>query len=109
MAGKLPNSTKRTKRRVVIDQALPIVLLLIALIGAPIMIFSREGLPRLRSVERELSTVQQENLQLKRQIAVLRARATTLRDDPAAIEQLARDELGLIRQTEVVFQFPERR
>jgi len=96
------------RRRIALDQALPIVLLLIALVGAPIMIFSREGLPRLRSVEQELATVEQENLQLKRQITVLRAKVTTLRDDPAAIERLARDELGLIRQTEVVFQFPER-
>ena len=109
MAGKLRKVSERVRRRVAVDQALPIVLLLIALIGAPIMIFSRQGLPRLRSVEQELATVQQENLQLKRQITVLRARVTTLRDDPAAIERLARDELGLIRQTEVVFQFPERR
>jgi cell division protein FtsB len=29
-----------------------------------------------------------------------------MRDDPAAIEQLARQDLGLVRQNEVVFQFP---
>jgi cell division protein FtsB len=28
-----------------------------------------------------------------------------LRDDPAALERIARDDLGLVRQTEVVFQF----
>ena len=28
-----------------------------------------------------------------------------LRDDPAAIERIARDELGMVRRSEVVFQF----
>ncbi|MCK6592584.1 MAG: septum formation initiator family protein [Polyangiaceae bacterium] len=32
-----------------------------------------------------------------------------LRDDPSAVERIARDDLGLVRQTEVVFQFPVRR
>ncbi|MCA9623026.1 MAG: septum formation initiator family protein [Myxococcales bacterium] len=71
------------------------------------MIFSREGMPRLEAVEQELLTVERENAELEREIELLRARVTRLRDDPAAVERLARDELGLIRQSEVVFQFPE--
>ena len=71
------------------------------------MIFSRDGMPRLEAVEKELDTVERENADLQREIDLLRARVTRLRDDPAAVEQLARDELGLIRQSEVVFQFPE--
>lgn len=71
------------------------------------MIFSREGMPRLEAVEQELDTVEHENEELSREIEMLRARVARLRDDPAAVEQLARDELGLIRQSEVVFQFPE--
>ena len=71
------------------------------------MIFSREGMPRLDAVESELRTVEGENEDLAREIEVLRARVGRLRDDPAAVEQLARDELGLVRQSEVVFDFPE--
>lgn len=82
-------------------------LLGVALVGAPIMIFSREGMPRLEAVEKELATVERENDDLRREIDVLRADVARLRDDPAAVERLARDELGLIRQSEVVFQFPE--
>jgi cell division protein FtsB len=28
-----------------------------------------------------------------------------LRDDPAAVERIARDQLGMVRRSEVVFQF----
>ena len=84
---------------------MPIGLLAVALVGAPLMIFSQEGLPRMRIVEQELSQVRQENQELARGIRLLRARITQLRDNPAAVEQLARDELGMIRHSEVVFQF----
>jgi cell division protein FtsB len=94
---------------VLLEQFLPITLLGVALLGAPVLIFSREGLPRLQTVQKELDMVQQENAQLRREIEVLRGRVTRLRDDPAAIEQLARSDLGLVRQSEVVFQLPAER
>lgn len=97
----------RRRRALLVERALPIGLLALALVGAPVMIFSRDGMPRLEAVEKELDTVERENADLQREIDLLRARVTRLRDDPAAVEQLARDELGLIRQSEVVFQFPE--
>ncbi|MBW2457749.1 MAG: septum formation initiator family protein [Deltaproteobacteria bacterium] len=93
-------------RILLLERVLPIGLLAVALVGAPLMIFSRDGMPRLETVERELGTVDRENADLRREIDVLRARVAKLRDDPAAVEQLARDELGLIRHSEVVFQFP---
>ena len=80
-----------------------------AVVGVPVMILQPEGLPRLRIVETELSAVEHENTDLRREIEVLRARLAQLRDDPAAVERLARDELGLIRQSEVVFQFATQR
>jgi cell division protein FtsB len=88
-----------------IERALPIVVLVVALVGAPVMIFSPEGLPRLRGLERELAAVEEENRELAREIEERRAGVTRLRDDPAALERIARDDLGLVRQTEVVFQF----
>jgi cell division protein FtsB len=88
-----------------IERALPIVVLVVALVGAPVMIFSPEGLPRLRGLERELAAVEEENRALAREIEERRAGVARLRDDPAALERIARDDLGLVRQTEVVFQF----
>jgi cell division protein FtsB len=96
----------RRRPALLVEQLLPITLLAVALLGAPVLIFSREGLPRLQAVQKELDMVEQENAQLRREITVLRGRVTRLRDDPAAIEQLGRAELGLVRQSEVVFQLP---
>jgi len=39
------------------------------------------------------------------QIEQLRAEVARAKSDPAVVERIARDELGLVRQTEVVFQF----
>ncbi|MGK3993707.1 FtsB family cell division protein [Sorangium sp. So ce1024] len=90
---------------VFLERTLPIAVLIVAVVGAPIMIFSPQGLPRLRELERELSDVEEENAELGRQIEALRGKVARLRDDPTAVERIARDNLGLVRQSEVVFQF----
>lgn len=90
----------------VLERVLPLAILVVAVIGAPVMIFSPEGLPRLRGLERELAQVEEETAELGREIEALRGRVQRLRDDPTAVERIARDNLGMLRQTEVVFQFP---
>ena len=92
-----------------IERVLPVAVLVVAVIGAPVLIFSPQGLPRLRGLEKELGDVEDENAQLRREIEALRGRVNRLRDDPKAVERIARDNLGLVRQTEVVFQFQTRR
>jgi len=91
------------------ERVLPLAILLVAVIGAPVLIFSPQGLPRLRGLEKELADVGDENADLRRDIDALHGRVSRLRDDPAAVERIARDNLGLVRQTEVVFQFQTRR
>lgn len=92
-----------------LERVLPVGVLVVALVGAPVLIFSPQGLPRLRGLEKELADVEEENADLRRDIEALRGRVTRLRDDPGAVERIARDNLGLVRQTEVVFQFQTRR
>jgi cell division protein FtsB len=88
---------------------LPLLILVLAVVGAPVLIFAPQGLPRLRGLQKELADVEEENADLRRDIEALRGRVSRLRDDPTALERLARDNLGLVRQTEVVFQFRTRR
>lgn len=76
-----------------------------ALIGAPILIFEPEGLPRMRALEEELTAVESENAVLRSDIQRLRAEVGDLRDHPDAVERIARDQLGLVRKNEIVFQF----
>ena len=77
----------------------------LALVSVPILILEPEGLPRLRALERELTDVNAENADLKREITKLHVEVRELRDNPAAVERIARDQLGLVRKSEVVFQF----
>lgn len=92
-----------------VERVLPLTMLGLAVIGVPVMILAPEGLPRLRALEKELGEVHGENQEIRRALDELRREVQQLRDDPAAVERIARDELGLVRQTEVVFQFPRAR
>ena len=88
-----------------LERTLPIAILGIALVGAPALILQPEGLPRRRALDKELTEVEVENAELRREVARLRVQVKALRDDPAAVERIARDQLGLVRKSEVVFQF----
>ena len=98
-----------TRLTLLVERALPLLILVLAVVGAPVLIFAPQGLPRLRGLQKELADVEEENADLRHDIEALRGRVSRLRDDPTALERLARDNLGLVRQTEVVFQFRTRR
>lgn len=92
-----------------IQRALPAAILGLALVSVPVLIFQPEGLPRVRALDRELTDVEAENAELTRDVDRLRLEVTELRDDPTAVERIARDQLGLVRKSEVVFQFGKTR
>ena len=92
-----------------VERVLPVAVLVVAVVGAPVLIFSPQGLPRLRGLQKELADVNEENAEVRREIEALRGRVARLRDDRGAIERIARDNLGLVRPNEVVFQFQTRR
>jgi cell division protein FtsB len=88
-----------------LQRTLPIAMLSLALVAVPVLVLQPEGLPRLRGLQKELDQVDTENDELKRDVTRLRIEVQQLRDDPAAVERIARDELGMVRKSEVVFQF----
>jgi cell division protein FtsB len=92
-----------------LERALPIAILVLAGVGVPMLVFQPEGLPRMRGLEKELAGVTAENESLRREVTTLRADVKELRDDPAAVERIARDQLGLVRKSEIVVQFPRER
>lgn len=92
-----------------LQRALPIGILVLATVGAPILIFEPQGLPRMKTMEQELARIETENADLRRDISTLRVEVRDLRDDPAAVERIARDQLGLVRKNEIVFQFGKAR
>lgn len=86
---------------------LPLLILAVAVVGVPVLVFEPQGLPRLRSLERDLEQVEAENRAAEREIARLRTQVKLLKDDLSSVEKVARQELGLVRKSEIVFQLPK--
>jgi cell division protein FtsB len=88
-----------------VQRVMPLAVLAIAAISVPMLMLSATGLPRLQGLREEKVRADDEVSRLSQQIWELRAEVAKIKDDPAAVERAARDELGLVRKTEVVFQF----
>jgi cell division protein FtsB len=86
---------------------LPFALLVLAIVAVPLRILDPQGLPRYRALKQELGEVQARNDRLRREVADLSREVGRLRTDPVAIERIARDELGMTRDGELIFQFPQ--
>jgi cell division protein FtsB len=86
---------------------LPLGLLLFAIVFVPLRILEAEGLPRYRALRAELQQTRDNNARLRREVVELQQRVVRLRENPEAIERIARDEIGMLRRDELVFQFSE--
>jgi cell division protein FtsB len=84
---------------------LPLVVLALGILGMPSLLLSSGGLARLDRLQGERETVELEISRLAKKIDHLRSQARTIKRDPTAVERSARDELGLLRRTEIVFHF----
>lgn len=91
--------------RAFLERLLPLAVLLVAILAVPYMALSQDGLSRLERLHEERNHMEAELRRLTREIRSLRSRVREIKEDPAAVERVARDELGLVRKTEVVFQF----
>jgi cell division protein FtsB len=68
--------------------------------------WSVSGFLGVRAIQREISAAQQEIAGLRTQAQGLFRMIDRLRNDPAYIEKLAREEHGLVREGESVLKFP---
>jgi cell division protein FtsB len=87
------------------ERLLPIALLVVSGVSVPISLWSPRGLPRLEMLRSERAAVDERVSVLSQEIRQLRAEVRRVKSDPDALERVARDELGLVRQTELVFHF----
>lgn len=86
---------------------LPFALLVVAIVAVPLRILDEQGLPRYRALRTELAELQDQNERRRREVRDLARDVEGLRNEPETIERIARDELGMVRGDEIVFQFPE--
>ena len=91
----------------ILQRIFPISVLVVAGVSVPMMVFSRDGLARLEHLNLEKQRADDEVSRLSQQIQELRVEVRRIKEDPASVERVARDELGLVRKTEVVFQFKD--
>ncbi|MET0390814.1 MAG: septum formation initiator family protein [Polyangiales bacterium] len=85
---------------------IPLGLLVITAVAVPLQLLDGQGMPRYLELKSQIERVAKSNAQLEREIKALEQETELLRNDARAIERLARDELGMVRQGEIVFQFP---
>jgi cell division protein FtsB len=102
---KRNTSVAARRFRATLQRVLPLVVLAIGALGTPWLLISTGGTSRLTQLEREREEVELEISRLSKRVHELRARTQAVRSDPREVERVARDKLGLVRQTEVIFQF----
>lgn len=91
--------------KLTLDRLVPLGMLLVAAISVPVMLWSPTGLARLEALHLQRETLALEVARLERDIERLRYQAESIKTSPSSIERVARDELGLVRRTELVMQF----
>jgi cell division protein FtsB len=87
------------------QRLLPLAVLLSSSTSVLWMLWSPEGLARLTALERERTALNDEVGRVSREIARLRHEVQHIKTAPSSVERVARDELGLVRQSEFVVQF----
>ncbi len=92
---------------VLLQRILPLAVLVVAAVSVPVLVLSPDGIARLEHLQQEKRRADEEVSRLSQQISELRAQVARIKEDPALVERVARDELGLVRKTEVVFQFKD--
>jgi cell division protein FtsB len=89
------------------ERVLPLSILVLAVVAVPTMTLAPGGLDRLSSLQEESVRAEAQVSRLSQEIQHLRAEVSRIKQEPAAVERAARDELGLVRQTELVFHFAD--
>lgn len=74
----------------------------------PYHVYARSGLARTLQLRRELAQLKLKNALLKDETERLARQAEALRDDPDAIEHVARVELGWVKPGEIVLDLSRR-
>ncbi|MBI3625338.1 MAG: septum formation initiator family protein [Candidatus Rokubacteria bacterium] len=87
------------KRRALVSAGL-------GLVTAGLLVFGGAGLVRVWQMKQEVLAIEREIRDLRAEADRLSRTVDRLREDPALIEQIAREELGMVKGGEKVLKFP---
>lgn len=102
--GETIHASRARRRRFVFTT---VAALALAALLVYVFVFSRHGHLRRRELTRENERLRLELKELRAENARLREELTRL-DDPRAVEKLAREKLGLVKEGEKVYRFLEK-
>ena len=86
-----------------------LVLAVMAVVMVAGLAIGANGLLKVRQMQRELDVLERDIAQLRARTVELTRTVDRLRNDPAYIEQRAREDLGWVRDGETVLKFPSQR
>ena len=78
----------------------------VLVLAAGLVVYGGSGVLRVRAMQAEIDQLERELATLRTQSTKLTATIDKLRNDPAYIEKLAREDLGYVREGETVLKFP---
>src|SRR6185295_6862186 len=106
--------TRRNRCRTVLERreraSRGLLLIVGLLVGGTIVLslfFNERGLPKYLDMRKRADVLDSEIKDLEKHNASLRAEIARVQRDPARIEELARERLGLVRKGETVYQIVE--
>ena len=76
------------------------------LFGGGLVVYGGAGVLKVRAMQAEIQQLERDLQALRAQTQKLTATIDRLRNDPAYIEKLAREDLGYVREGETVLKFP---
>ena len=79
---------------------------LVLLLFAALTVYGWQGVVRLRQMREQLLSLERENVTLRRETERLAQTIDRLRNDPAYLERIAREERGMVRPGETILKFP---
>src|SRR3981081_1625781 len=112
MKGKSPairkNASRKKERRAeMLHRAMRYGLIALLMLVFMNGIFGQNGYLALRRAHADVEKLRQEITQINEQNHQLSGDVRALKTDPAAVERVAREDMGLARPGELVFRLPE--
>ncbi len=78
----------------------------LVLLAAGLAVYGGQQVLRVRHMRGEIATMERDIVTLRTRTTELSHTVEALRNDPAYVEKLAREELGYVRPGETVLKFP---
>ena len=79
----------------------------LVLVAGALAVYGGQQVLRVREMQREITAMEHDIRTLRARTETLTRTVERLRNDPAFIEQLAREDLGWVREGETVLKFPK--